>query len=70
MDSKCAVNEEEKLYLLSLLGNKDIVTELLYRGSEDGWGYEDFHKKCDLQGPTITLMKLSDGDCIGGATNT
>jgi hypothetical protein len=28
----------------------------------------DFHKKCDLKGPTIILITIKDGPCIGGYT--
>ena len=27
---------------------------------------KDFHERCDEKGPTITLFKIKDGDCIGG----
>jgi hypothetical protein len=30
---------------------------------------EDFHSLCDDLGPTITLLQIKDGDCIGGFTN-
>ena len=29
---------------------------------------KDFHKRCDNKGPTISLFKIKDGDCIGGYT--
>ena len=54
--------------MLSLLGNKRFVTTLLYRGSEDGWKYKDFHLRCDNKGPTISLFKVKNGDCIGAFT--
>lgn len=52
-----------------LLGNKRLITVLLYCGSKDGWKFIDFHSKCDNKGPTISLFKLKDGDCIGGYTS-
>lgn len=64
----CATENQEKKYLQKLLGNKRLVTSLLYRGSIDGWKHKDFHSRCDNKGPTITLMKVKDGDCIGGFT--
>jgi hypothetical protein len=67
--SKCATKDEQKLYLLALLGNKKAITTLLYRGSEHGWKYIDFHSRCDGKGPTISIFKIKDGDCIGGYTN-
>ena len=42
---------------------------LHYRGSTDGWMAEDFHRNCDNKGPTLTLLQIQDGDCIGGFTN-
>ena len=30
--------------------------------------WEDFHKRCDMKGPTLTLMRVKDGPCIGGFT--
>ena len=29
---------------------------------------KDFHSRCDNKGPTITLFKIKDGDCVGGYT--
>ena len=51
-----------------LLGNKLLVTSLLYRGSTHGWRQEEFHSRCDKKGPTISLFKINMGDCIGGYT--
>jgi hypothetical protein len=69
-NSQCATDEKQKLYLHSILGNKRCVTTIRYRGSEHGWNYKDFHDRCDHIGPTISLFKIEDGDCIGGFTNT
>jgi hypothetical protein len=27
---------------------------------------KDFHSRCDNKGPTISLFKIKDGDCVGG----
>jgi hypothetical protein len=64
----CATEKQQKEYLIKLLGNKMLVTVLLFRGSEHGWMGEDFHSHCDKKGPTISLFKIKDGDCIGGFT--
>lgn len=70
--SKCATEKQQKKYLLSLLGNKRLVTKLLYCGTEDGFRPEYFHDLCDHKGPTICLFKIrhgeKEGDCIGGYT--
>jgi hypothetical protein len=68
-NSMCATDDKEKLYLLSLLGNKRVETTIRYRGSEHGWKYKAFNSQCDKIGPTISLFKVDDGDCIGGYTN-
>jgi hypothetical protein len=70
MNSKCATEKQQKEYLMKLLGNKKLVTALLFRGSEHGWKYKDFHSRCDNKGRTISLFKIKDGDCIGGFANT
>jgi hypothetical protein len=65
-NSKCVTENQQKEYLLKLLGNKRFVTYMLYRGSEHGWKYKNFHSRCDNKGPTISLFKIKDGDVIGG----
>jgi hypothetical protein len=66
MNSKCISKREEKEFLLKILGNKRLMTTLLFRGSIHGWKCKDFHSRCDNKGRTITLFKVKDGDCIGG----
>ena len=43
-------------------------TTLIYSGSAHGWLIKDFHERCDDKGPTISLFKIKNGDCIGGYT--
>jgi len=60
----------EKEFLKKILewtGFKNI--ELIYRGSRDGMTSNDFHKKCDNQGPTITLLRNDKGYIFGGYTS-
>ena len=66
--SKCATEKQQKEYLHKLLGNKRFVTILLFCGSLHGWKAKDFHSRCDNKGPSISLFKIKDGDCIGGYT--
>ncbi|CAG8504087.1 2862_t:CDS:1, partial [Dentiscutata heterogama] len=40
--------------------------ELLFNMKCDGLNSETFHKNCDGKGPTIVIIKLLDGDLIGG----
>jgi hypothetical protein len=63
--SKCITDDKNISYLLSLLGNKRAITTLLFRLSD----HDDFHLRCNGKGPTISLFKVKDGDCIGGYTS-
>ena len=40
--------------------------ELLYRGTRDGSRANEFHNKCDGQGPNICLIKNDKGNIFGG----
>jgi hypothetical protein len=64
--------------ILGWLG-KQTKLELLYRASRDGWrapfvshfSYDrqspsDFHRKCDNQGATVTVIKSTGGYVFGG----
>jgi hypothetical protein len=68
LNSKCVKEFREKMYLQDLLNNNQVTTTMLYRGSDHGWKCKDFHYRCDYKGPTISLFKVKDGDCIGGFT--
>lgn len=50
--------------MASILGINSTV--LIYNGSAHGWKTKDFHSRCDDKGPTISLFKIKDDDCIGG----
>ncbi|CAG8591227.1 2081_t:CDS:2 [Acaulospora colombiana] len=40
---------------------------LLVRGSRDGFGPKTFHERCDLRGPTITVLRVHhSGEVLGG----
>ena len=67
-NTNCAT-DIEKSYLFGLLGSKNVRTTIRYRASEHGWMAKDFHSRCDGLGPTISLFKKIDGDCIGGYTS-
>ena len=66
--SKCAT-DKEKQYLYYLLGNKKVVTVLLLRASEHGRISLEFRAR-NPEGPFICLLKVKDGDCIGGYSKT
>ena len=44
--------------------------ELLYRSSEDGLSGSAFHFNCDEQGATVVIIETTEGEVIGGYTNT
>jgi hypothetical protein len=68
LNSKCATEVKEKRFLQKLLKLKQLDTNILYRGSDHGWTFKDFHDRCDKKGPKICLFRVKDGDCIGGYT--
>ena len=51
------------------MDHNEILLTLYYSGSAHGWTAGDFHNQSDNKGPTITLLKIKQGDCIGGFTN-
>ncbi len=46
----------------------DYKWKLLYRASEHGYSGESFHKYCDDKGPTLVVIKSSEGWIFGGYT--
>ena len=48
--------------------NRFIRLILIYRGSRDGDTAKNFHTKCDLIGPNITLIRTKKGYIFGGFT--
>ena len=49
--------------------NRYMRLSLVYRGSKDGATAKDFHAKCDLIGPNITLIKTKKNYIFGGFSN-
>jgi hypothetical protein len=41
---------------------------LLWRGSRDGFGADEFHHRCDGRANTLTLIADTDGNVFGGFT--
>lgn len=59
-------NEEYNKTLKDWINSsKNINSKLLYRMSKDGNNFNTFHSLCDNQGPTLTLLKLTNQDIIG-----
>ena len=62
-------NEEQYNLICDYIDkNKAFKFELLYKGTKDGDTYDIFHKKCDNQGPTISIIESTDGQIFGGYT--
>jgi hypothetical protein len=61
--------------LAQWLPSEQPTLELLYRASEHGWKtdssrgkHDDFHRLCDDQGPTLTIIQDVQGYVFGGFT--
>jgi hypothetical protein len=52
-----------------LLLPKQYEIQLIYRGSEDGFGAADYHKKCDNKGPVLIIIKSGNKNIFGGFTD-
>jgi hypothetical protein len=39
---------------------------LLYSASMHGWSNKTFHDRCDIQGATVTIVRLNNGAVFGG----
>ncbi|RIB17419.1 kinase-like domain-containing protein [Gigaspora rosea] len=55
--------------LLSSTSSYNYEFKLLLKGSSDGFTPAAFHKKCDSQGPTLTILKVKDENEILGGYN-
>ncbi|XP_028411742.1 E3 ubiquitin-protein ligase TRIM33-like, partial [Dendronephthya gigantea] len=60
-------NMEQAKQLVQWLEDKTFGWQLCYRASSHGWSAEDFHRKCDDVGPTLTLVKCGS-NIFGGFT--
>lgn len=63
--------ESQKLiikWIKEKTSKNNIKVELIFRKSENGETSEDFHKYCDNQGPTLSIIKTTKNHIIGGFT--
>ena len=65
-DSTILLDTEYDSYLEEWTGYG--VCTLIYRASEHGYTAESFHQYCDDKGPTLVLIKSSEGWIFGGYT--
>ena len=61
-------NELISKWIEEEVNKKEIKFELIFKMSENGNQSEDFHKYCDNQGPTLTLIKTINNKIFGGFT--
>lgn len=47
----------------------NVQTDLLYRGTRDGFSSAKFHELCDDQGSTVVIIKSEVGFVFGGYTS-
>ncbi len=65
--TKVLENSEYDDKLREWLG-KDSKWKLLYRASEHGYTAKSFHECCNHKGPTLVIIKSTDGYIFGGYT--
>ena len=65
--SKIINHNNEYINLLKswINSDKNIKTKLLYRLSDNGENFSNFHSCCDNKGPTVILFYLNDGNKNG-----
>ena len=61
-------NIEHAKQLVEWVEDETVGWILCYRASVDGWKGQDFHRKCDDVGPTVTLVKCGT-NVFGGYTD-
>ena len=61
------VSQQYDSYLKEWLG-KNTTWRLLYRASEHDYTAKSFHEYCDDKGPTLIVIKSSEGWIFGGYT--
>ena len=67
-DSVILKTQDQRSFVNSLVTKHGNKANLLYRGTKDGWGCDEFHSKCDSKGPTLILFKTNSKRVCGGFT--
>ena len=73
-NSSIIKNDIKKLYIINewikeKMDKDEIKYDLIYKMSKDGSTAKDFHKCCDNKGPTLTIIKTTGNQIIGGFTS-
>jgi hypothetical protein len=72
VNSMSSIIDPNQFVRLKKLGSfrLDQQWKVLYRGSVDGFGAADFHRKCDGHTDTLTIVKSTNGYVFGGYTKS
>ena len=63
------LTQEDQIQLNRFYGTENQKWNLIYKGTRDGFTIDDFHRCCDSQGPTITIIQTLDNYLFGGYTS-
>ncbi len=68
IENSSIIKNEEQIKMISdwIAPNKKIIFTRIYRATKDGGIGYNFHKHCDNQGPTLTLIESTKGHIFGG----
>lgn len=67
---KCTLlKPKEQKEIIKWIGGKQGKWKLLYRGTKDGFSASTFRNLCSNKGPTVTIVKSSNGYIFGGYAN-
>jgi hypothetical protein len=70
-NSQILISEQTFLQVIDLCEfSPNDKWSLLYRGSRDGFGSNDFHSKCDGHANTLTILKAKESEFIFGGFTT
>ena len=67
LPSTTIVEAKYDIYLKRWFGG-DMMLKLLYRASEHDYSAKSFHEYCDDKGPTLVVIKSTNGCVFGGYT--
>lgn len=68
IENSSIIKNEEQIKMISdwIAPNQKIIFTRIYRATKDGGIGYNFHKHCDNQGPTLTLIESTKGYIFGG----
>lgn len=72
IDSKILTEEENFTLcemILEKLQSKALSTSLIYRATENGFGYDDFWNKCENINPALVIIQTTKDKVCGGYTS-